>query len=677
MVNGKKLINMLKADKKFIFGWLILFVVTILFEAYYIKNNNLLGDTTIMPDANAGSVAISNVNAIQKFKCTEDSFAGIILNMDVTTIANPEKLQLVLNHNGKVVKEWSITKFDLNDSYHKFLLDTSLENVAGDEFELCLKSKGDSGILLGLTSNSSESDDVFLYNDEEKSGISLCFSIIKHNTSARALFFKVIAFTFLAFLVIGIFFLYTNCPKIEYTFLVCYIIMGIVQIFAVPIFKTPDEGAHFLRSYEISLGHAVSEQRINGSVLNEENVDEKVNVSEDYTVEVGRDLPEALLFGGTLSWTGMTNMKLYDLKDMYSYRIDNDNVTFISFANSALYAPGTYLPQALGISFARVFSDKALILAYAARLANWLISGLLLFFAIRYTPIGKNMIFLIAMMPMNMQQCNSMSPDAFTFSVCVALFSFVLYQRFGRKEKMKLKHYIIMYILVFILCQCKIVYVPLCLLLFLIPKERFGTKRKYILNIIGVALVGIVICLGWLIISSGLLIEIQPGVSPSEQVSWILHHPIDYITVMLRTIDANGDTWIRWALGEKLGWLNIDTSYILLFIYGILLIIVLFLDNDIAKVDYTFYVRGMMLGVSVIVIVLIMTSLYVQWTALRMPEIEGIQGRYFLPLLMLIFMALKPANTLINNKGINSRSLYLSVMSINICISTILLTNAI
>ena len=40
------------------------------------------------------------------------------------------------------------------------------------------------------------------------------------------------------------------------------------------------------------------------------------------------------------------------------------------------------------------------------------------------------------------------------------------------------------------------------------------------------------------------------------------------------------------------------------------------------------------------IVLLIFTSLYIQWTAVGAPVIDGVQGRYFLPILLLVPIAL-------------------------------------
>ena len=59
------------------------------------------------------------------------------------------------------------------------------------------------------------------------------------------------------------------------------------------------------------------------------------------------------------------------------------------------------------------------------------------------------------------------------------------------------------------------------------------------------------------------------------------------------------------------------------------------LDNSFEnKVEKsTKFILGIILGV---IIILILTSLYVQWTPFGLSKIDGVQGRYFIPILLLL-----------------------------------------
>ena len=99
-----------------------------------------------------------------------------------------------------------------------------------------------------------------------------------------------------------------------------------------------------------------------------------------------------------------------------------------------MYAPTSYLPQAVGIRIADLFTDRPMVLAYAGRIANMLMFGLLFFFAIRLTPVGKNFLVLLGLVPVNIQSANSMSADALALALTVALASFVLAMRYNKKK---------------------------------------------------------------------------------------------------------------------------------------------------------------------------------------------------------------------------------------------------
>lgn len=79
---------------------------------------------------------------------------------------------------------------------------------------------------------------------------------------------------------------------------------------------------------------------------------------------------------------------------------------------------------------------------------------------------------------MTMQEAVSLSPDAMTIAVSIALISFILYFRNGPEKALQKKHFIILSALLIALSLCKIVYLPLCFLIFLIPTKCFQSKKQ-------------------------------------------------------------------------------------------------------------------------------------------------------------------------------------------------------
>lgn len=663
----KKVVSKFQKNKRNIIRYScslgILFII-LFCEAFYIKSNQSMGEMTTMPTANAGSQLIADVEYIQEFVCTESKMEAIILQMTRNTDLNSVDLEIELRIDDEMVQTWILNKYSLTNTYCKLTLNEPQTGMEGEKCQLIFRGNGNTGVLVYMSNQMGAGASKLLSNNgEEREDVSFCYSIVKNNIKTSMVFVGVALFTIIAYGILCWWLFCKKNVKTELVFAYCYIVMGIFQMAAVPIFKVPDEEMHFRRAYEVSMGEFIT----NEVTIDGEN---------ETTTLVGNDFPQGFTFGDYLGKV-ILNIDIYDLKELYQYELDKTETQFLELPTAALYAPGTYLPQAIGIKIAELFTNRALLVAYGARIANWLFTGILLFLSIRYLPVGKNIAFLVSMIPMLMQQYSSISPDGFTMAICMAMISFSLYHRFSHEKIMSVKDYVVMYLLIIILCQCKIIYAPMCALLFLIPIEKFGGIKKYITHVTGAIVVAGIVCITWLGISSRFFMEYQPGVSSAQQVIYILSNPIEYLMVLLRSFDASGDFWIRSGLGEYLGWINIPTSFTLLMIYLCVVVVYVFLDNDIKKVDFKLRDR-LILGItSVGIILLVFTSLYMQWTAYHATTIAGVQGRYFLPIMLSAILAIKPSKTQVANTGLNGNFAYLIVLGINMCISTILLTYAI
>ena len=107
----------------------------------------------------------------------------------------------------------------------------------------------------------------------------------------------------------------------KFTACLVFFALGLTYVFIFPNGEAPDEREHFYRAYEIAEGNVVSQ---------------KIEESK----QVGNYLPKTLSIFRDKSAT------------------ISDERTFESFANTALYFPFSYIPQALGIKIASLFTDN-------------------------------------------------------------------------------------------------------------------------------------------------------------------------------------------------------------------------------------------------------------------------------------------------------------------------------
>ncbi len=410
-------------------------------------------------------------------------------------------------------------------------------------------------------------------------------------------------------LLLYLFHRFKNLP-LEKLFLALALPLGLIFIFIMPFGMSPDEFTHFTRIYGISEGVLIapqSEENSGGSELPAE-------LDEIYTV-----LPES----GT-----------YDeiSKDL-SIGKSGEKKEY-NYVTAALYNPICYLPQVLGVLTGKILNLPYLAQAYLARIFNFACFLCLVFFALKYLPKYRKFMIFILFFPITLQETTSLAPDALTISLTFFLISFVLYLATNKKHKMNKKELAILYILAALLGFCKIIYLPLLLLYFIIPKDCFGDKNKKLFHAIMMIAMVLILNVIWLSISSRYLVNVRDGVSPNEQVSFILTHPFNYLTTLIGTLNAELDFYLTSVFGMSLGHfsINLPRFYFYLFVF----ISILTLAENIEKIKLDLSSKIIILATFLAIILLIFTSLYIQWTPLKNLTVVGVQGRYFLPILPLL-----------------------------------------
>lgn len=425
--------------------------------------------------------------------------------------------------------------------------------------------------------------------------------------------------------------------KLENIFLIMAIPIGIAYIIALPIGTIPDDQTHYLRSWEVSLGYQVSEQSEDG--------------------DGGRELPinlSEILF----------NVGTHNYEEYFQTATDEtlkEEMVFQWFSNASLYSVVCYLPQAFGIAFARIFTDNLFVMAYSARICNFAVFIVLVYFSVKIIPFKKMFVTAIALMPIVFQEAVSVSPDAITIAISMMLISYTLHLKYSDKNITK-KNIIILTFLSVILSLCKIVYIPICFIIYTISCEKFKNKKQKYLLLTSIILIAIIINLLWLSYASRYLIEYNEGVNSKEQIRFILTNPIDYMSVVIKMLINRSDVYISNILGD-LSLLNVSLSPIFKSLLFIILISIICL-NDSKNCKVNSSTRIIISCVIISVIALIFTSLYVQWNPVKNIVIEGVQGRYFIPILILT-PYLFNNSYFVSDKKMSARYLLMFMMFLN------------
>lgn len=416
--------------------------------------------------------------------------------------------------------------------------------------------------------------------------------------------------------------------KPEYLFIALYLIIGIFSLIFTPIMRVPDEPGHFLRAYEISAGNFVS----------------KVKQGNGHAA-AGNDLPVGLLPNG-LDCRKLTWSNFSQISDLHT---DYTKERFYGFSNISLYSPTNYLPQAVGIAVARPFTDSSMILMYAGRFANWLFAGVCLFWSLRLLPRFKWLLFAVIFLPMSLHQLNSLSADCVLIALAAFYTSFVFYLRSGT-EPVRRNQIVLLYVMAVALSLTKMVYLPMTAIAFLVPAKKFSSKKQYWLVMGGLLAASVAANLLWLRESAAILAASHvKWADPVNQTLFILQHPIEYVKVFLRTVWERGRDLTYTMLGASLGWLDVPTGHKLMKACGVTVLLMALCEGFAGREEkypeedgFSVLERLFLTVVCGAVIVLIATALYIQWTPLQNPLINGMQGRYFLPILFPLLVAVTP-----------------------------------
>ena len=394
-------------------------------------------------------------------------------------------------------------------------------------------------------------------------------------------------------------------------YLISSLCFGLIFIFLTPPMQVPDEPVHFFRAFQLT---------------------------EFDFLQFKQTIPNSLKVFSRKSFNDKTvfdNNK--DLRSLLEIKLDLSE-------KIKLWTPWyivPYVPQALGILTGRLAGEPPLILLYLGRLFNLIFAVTLIYYAIRIIPIFKWGMVLLACMPMTLTLIASNSYDASCISLAFLSIALVLSNRFTDFRRISKNRLISIFIVFILLACCKPVYCCLCFLFLMIPYNKVGSSKKYIL-IFGALVLSMALTPFMLSALRGMnygadpLLPI-PWYSPWDQIHFISHHFIKFIKTLIRTyFITNGGFYLDSFYG-RLGWLNILLPGALKYICISLLLLVAVLPYN-TRCNLSLKDKAVMAVVFLSVIVAIETIAYCTWTPLGDKVISGAQGRYFIPVAPLFFL---------------------------------------
>ena len=398
------------------------------------------------------------------------------------------------------------------------------------------------------------------------------------------------------------------------------LLAGLAFLIATPPFQVPDEPAHFYRAYAVSEAQPWAVRGEDGQGQ----------------AGLGAMLPASLQELGTglrgdLPFHPERKIRPETIRQAFRVPLDEERRVFVDYRTSAQYSPVPYLPQAAGIALARGLGLPALGLLYAARIANLLVATALIFLALRQLPSFSWLMTMLALTPMALFLRASASADALGTAVAFLLAGIVARLAWGEEEQGGWQDFALLTACSVALCLSKPVYVPLAFLALLIPATRFpGSRRGPALLLLGVMTAA---SFGLAMQTAGAVdLPLRPDapVDREGQIRDALAEPFRVAGIVTEDYLLRGDRYVAQIVGQ-LGWLDANLPKPLLWGYLALLGLLALLDTR-REVAVAPWQRALMILVALAILGLVSASQYATWTPYRADYVDGIQGRYFLPL---------------------------------------------
>ena len=411
----------------------------------------------------------------------------------------------------------------------------------------------------------------------------------------------------------------TKFFSLENGFLVLAISTGIAMAIIGPAVQECDGWEHFVRAMDVSYGNVL------GSFTN--------LTHDDGVIIVPANLQE---FNYRLvdEGTGDSNGFVENLRN----HTFSDETMLLGFSGSVTSV--YYWPQGLGIWIGRNLHLSMYMVVILSRVCNLLAFAAITYFAIKLIPFGKNILTVIALMPMTIYQAASDSPDALLNAFCFLFVALCFRYAYDEKIQLRWKQLFGLGVLLTLIFMCKYVYICLGLLVFMIPMKRIGTKKQY-WKTFAIAMIPLVLIGGFLLVDMLTSIgTVQASTGDMTQMQFILRNPLSFIKTFLNTVNNYTFFYTEWL--NILGSFQYSLHILKVLIPGIIVVVTVL---DTTELSRRMTIKDKMLCVFAAVLSMagLLIALYIgdgRMNVVGAGIITGGQGRYFIAVLVPACIAL-------------------------------------
>jgi uncharacterized membrane protein len=399
------------------------------------------------------------------------------------------------------------------------------------------------------------------------------------------------------------------------------LVLGIIVCFMLPMGGGFDEETHLARIWEMSALVFLPNQGL------------------------GREMPLPTIFR-EISYRRDVLVRAVEPDFLSEYArtpIDGLDFTYGRIETRSVYSPPLLLPQAFVMRYLgrypmeRGIQLPALVALYSTRLVGLFSYAFLAWLAVRMIPFGKWTLAVLAITPTALLQAATIGADAISNGIGLLFIGGSL--ALCRAEEIRWKEWGLLVLLYMLLFFAKVNLAPLALLPFLLlSPSRFKTKWQYVLLFVVVAVLFLIEIVWWSVIALPAYVAAPDAANATEQLKYIFAHPLLFAQIVLGDffIVHGAEYFLEWVAIYAFGYWPVPAATYFFFTIG--LVLVLFVADD--RRNITRRERVSLFIVFLLACVMTVTSLYLSVSPVGSEIIRGVQGRYFIPVVPLLFLSI-------------------------------------
>lgn len=408
--------------------------------------------------------------------------------------------------------------------------------------------------------------------------------------------------------------------KPEKAFIVLAFISGMGFLITIPPLQTPDEIAHFYRSYQIATGQWLLNKNEKGHSV------AWVPESIPKTVRI-------LAYDNPVAGDSNKEYDLQNTRHALSVRLEKNKQKLLDAGSAAGHTPLVYAPQGITLSILSLFNARPLIMIYAVRIAVLLTWIFLAYFAIKLLPKRKWALVGILLIPMMSAQSISPGVDTIAIGFGILFVSLIFNLRKEKIEKPsnKKKSLLVLSAIMMVLAKP----VMACILPMIYYMGRNKIKKEKIFTIITL-LSPIIIYLLWSKVFSSNVWSLPDGVVPGQQLKSLVSQPWNFFVIFFNTFFFQWGDGVISSLIGNFGPLDTPLSQPFVILGFLLVAFYTFVSYE---REGAISNRWIILTLLVIYLFVVCLAMYLVYSPVGFGIFYGLQGRYFLIIPIVLIMS--------------------------------------